>query len=858
MVATRTQEVGRRRTNLRLLTVGGLDRDEAAAVTPMTDSTDAPADGEAVATTARASAARRSRGLRLLTDAGDQPRARRATDVILLTLSTVGILLVGVAAIPEPGIFQAATRFARALPDALTGLWQLLADLPMLWALVVLGVALKRRKAKVGRDMVLAILVGFVLWLVVARAVSGAWPELQELVRNAQPPPAFPPARLGIPTALLVTASPHLVRPARRLGYVIITLASIALVALEASSVMGVAAALLTAAASAAIIHLLFGSSAGRPTVDDVRFALADLKVDVTELGAADRQDAGFFAVGACDADGSELIVKLYGRDAHDAALVSTVWRTIWLRRPGSPVGFGRLRQVEHEALLTLLAAQAGIPTDSVVTAGATATDDAVLVLRRTGTLLVEGDRYRDATAIPGPVFTGADAAARMHELWQVLETLHANGITHGQLDADHLLIDDGRLGLVNFRGATVSPTVDQLRSDDAQLFITSIGLVGPEIATQALLEHRCVSEVEALLPYLQPTALTADQRRMTKVLGLELDDLRAALAEASGVEAPPLVQMRRFTFGSVMRIALPALAAVMLLSAFAGFDLDAFVQSLQDAVWWLVLIGFVVAQLPRIGQAVSTLGAAPVPLPLGPVYALQLAVSYVNLAIPTAAARIAVNVRFFQRQGVPATTAVATGALDGVSGFIVQALLLGSLLLFSGLSLDVDVGDAASAAVRIVWMLAVVLAIVVLVIMAVPRLRRSVLEMVRRTIHEAFTVLRGLRSLRRLVMLFGGNLGAELLFALALGVFVEAFGYSVGLHELLFINLTVSLLAGIVPVPGGVGVTEGGLIFGLTSFGVPQEAAFAAVLLYRFATFYLPPVWGFFSLRWLERNRYL
>ena len=64
--------------------------------------------------------------------------------------------------------------------------------------------------------------------------------------------------------------------------------------------------------------------------------------------------------------------------------------------------------------------------------------------------------------------------------------------------------------------------------------------------------------------------------------------------------------------------------------------------------------------------------------------YALQLAISYVNLAIPTAAARIAVNVRFFQRQGVPPGAAVATGALDGVSGFIVQAILLSTLLLFS------------------------------------------------------------------------------------------------------------------------------------------------------------------------------
>ena len=805
-----------------------------------------------------AMASRIRRGLRLFSSSDDQPRARRATDVVLLTISFVGIVFVGLIAVPEPGFSRAITSLLTALPTAMDGMWQIFGDLPALWALVVLVGAFARGRAKVGRDMVFAIVVGVVLWLVLGRVVTGAWPEMRALLGDVAPPAVFPPARLGVPAALLITASPHLVRPARRFGYVVIVLGSIATVALGASSSLGVAASLLSAAGAAAIVHLAVGSSAGRPSLDDVRFALADMKIDITELGVADRQDAGNFAVAARTADGGELIVKLYGRDAYDAALVSTVWRTIWLRQPGSPVGLGRLRQVEHEALMTLLAAQAGIATDSVVTAGATATDDALLVLRRTGTPLVPPDRFRDVDVAPDPILADADARSRLRELWHLLTTLHDNGLVHGVLDEEHLIVDDGQLGLVQFRSAAVAPTPAQLRSDDAQLFVTSIGLVGLELALEGLLDQRTVEEIEELLSYLQPTALTADQRRMMKVLDIDLDDLRSDVAAAAGVEAPPLVQMRRFTFGTVMKVALPALAVVMLLSALAGFDFEEFLDSLREAAWWLVSIGFVIAQLPRVAQAVSTLGAAPVPLPLGPVYALQLAISYVNLAIPTAAARIAVNVRFFQRQGLPATTAVATGALDGVSGFIVQAMLLGSLLLFGGMSLDVDVAGPASAAIRIAWMVAVVLAIVIVVILVIPRLRRYVLGGVRKTVSEAVAVLRGLRSLRRLVMLFGGNLVAELLFALALGVFVQAFGYSLALHELLFINMAVSLLAGLLPVPGGVGVTEGGLIFGLTSFGVPQEVAFAAVILYRISTFYTPPIWGFFSLRWLERNRFL
>jgi uncharacterized protein (TIRG00374 family) len=798
------------------------------------------------------------RGLRLWASATGQPRARRATDVVLLTMSSFGILIAALLAVPEPGFSKSITSFLLAFPTALEGLWQVLSDLPAVWATFVLVAAFVRGRAKVGRDMILAILVGLTLWLILGRLVTGAWPEMHRLFSDVAPPPVFPPARLGIPAALLITASPHLVRPARRFGYAILTLGSIATVALGASSPLGAATSLLSAGAAAAIVHLMVGSSAGRPSLDDVRFALADMNVDIVELGVADRQDAGNFAVAARAADGGDLIVKLYGRDAYDAALVSTVWRTIWLRQPGSPVGLGRLRQVEHEALMTLLAAQAGIATDSVVTAGATATDDALLVLRRTGTQLIPSDRYSDPDAPPEPIVDGAEASERLRELWGLLNVLHDSGIVHGQLDEEHVVIDDGRLGLVQFRAATVAPTPAQVRSDDVQLFVTSIGLFGHDLALEGLLEHRSVEQIEALLPYLQPAALTADQRQAMKVLDVDLDDLRTEVATAAGVDAPPLVQLRRFTFGSVMRVALPALAVLMLVSALAGFDFDEFVDSLQDAAWWLVLVGFIVAQLPRVAQAVSTLGAAPVPLPLGPVYALQLAISYVNLAIPTAAARIAVNVRFFQRQGLPATTAVATGALDGVSGFIVQAMLLGSLLLFSGLSLDVDVAGPASAAVRIVWMVAIGLAIAFVVILAVPRLRHLVLGAVRKTVTEAIDVLRGLRSPRRLVMLFGGNLAAELLFATALGVFVQAFGYSLAFHELLFVNMAVSLLAGIVPIPGGVGVTEGGLIYGLTAFGVPAEAAFATVILYRISTFYTPPIWGFISLRWLERNRYL
>ena len=48
------------------------------------------------------------------------------------------------------------------------------------------------------------------------------------------------------------------------------------------------------------------------------------------------------------------------------------------------------------------------------------------------------------------------------------------------------------------------------------------------------------------------------------------------------------------------------------------------------------------------------------------------------------------------------------------------------------------------------------------------------------------------------------------------------------------------------------------GLIAGLTAAGVPQDQAVAAVLIERFCTAYLTPIWGWATLVWLRHNDYV
>ena len=109
-----------------------------------------------------------------------------------------------------------------------------------------------------------------------------------------------------------------------------------------------------------------------------------------------------------------------------------------------------------------------------------------------------------------------------------------------------------------------------------------------------------------------------------------------------------------------------------------------------------------------------------------------------------------------------------------------------------------------------------------------------------------------------RLVRLLGANVATQVLYALTLGASVRAFGADASLADLLLVNTGVSLLGGLVPIPGAIGVAEAGLTAGLTAVGVPPSAAMAAALVHRMATYYLPPVWGWFALRWLGRRGYV
>jgi di/tricarboxylate transporter/uncharacterized membrane protein YbhN (UPF0104 family) len=771
-----------------------------------------------------------------------QPRARRGTDVVLLVPALLGLVL-AIAAYPPSSLEQSLETFLAGLPGWLDPVWGFLSDLLWLWALVLVAIASVRVRLVVVAQALAALVLGALLALWATRLATGSWPELADAIFGTSRAPRFPATRVAEATAVLVTVGPHLSRPVRTFGRWLLLLGLLS--AAISTTPLGTFAAAMIAVAAAAAIRLASGTSVGRPGLDDVAAGLAQLGIRPRTLEEAERQVAGVFHIRSVDEGGQPLLVKVYGRDAYDTQLVARVWRRLWYRGAGPPIRFGRLEAAEHEAFVTLLVRNGGLASREVVTAAATIDDDALLVLRGEARPLASLERAELVDAL-------------LRAAWDALNRMDELRIAHQQIDAETVAVIDGDVGFIDFGAATVAPTDLQLATDRAQLFLTTASLAGGERAIRAGIDALGADGLATLLPYLQSAAFTTSLRQALERAEVDVDELRERAAQAVGVEPPELAKLRRVSVRALVQIALFGFASYTILDAAAGVDWGDVASTIRDASWGWIAFGLVVAQLPRLSQALSTLGSVPTSMPYGPVYAMQLATGYMNVALPSNLARMAVNIRFFQRQGLTAPTAVASGVIDSLAGTSVQALLLCTLLIFSESSLPLEFPVPSGGFRILLWILLAALAVSVVTLVIVRRLRDTIMERIRRWWPDVRATLVALRASHKLALLLLGSLATELLFAIALGLFARSFGAHVNLAELLVINISVSLLASFIPVPGGIGVVEFGLTIGLSSAGMTPETAIAAVLLYRIATYYLPPTWGFPAMLWLQRSRYL
>jgi uncharacterized protein (TIRG00374 family) len=788
-----------------------------------------------------------SHGIQVFSAPSDAPRVRWRTDLISAGFTTALLAFLIIVAGHGSSFDRNTLEFIGDLPGWLLWLGQAAYVVGVLYSLgLVIGVGFfARDRLELLRDMLLAAVLSVIIVIVLTAWLDGRWPELAffDLQDTRETFPAF---FVTMATAIQAAASPHLTAPMRKIGWTFILSAAIASVFGGVTTVSDAIGAVLVGLISAALVRYVFGTTAGLPSTNRIRAGLVDLGVPVGDLRYMDEQPVAAIVLEGTSPDGTPLLVGGLGRDSWGSRRWTRLWRAAWYQDQGAQYGSDRRQQVEHEALVMLIAHKGGVSVPTLVTVGMTGRDDAMLVSERLDHMLEDVD-YDDVDD------------EMLDAIWEQLGKLHAAGLSHGSIDAIHIWLgSSGAPALLGFSESVIHPTDDQQHDDVAALLVTTSLIVGDDRAISAARRSLGDDALAATLPMLQSAALTGRLRSRAKKQKLKIKDLRTETATALGTDVPEAEQLTRVTWKSVLMIVFVGFAAYTLIGGLAEVGFDTIVDTLADARWGLVLIGLVLAASTNWTDAISLKAVSPKPVPVGVTTVEQFAIGFVNIAVPSAAGRVATNARYFQKFGINPVTSTATGAVTGFVGFLAQAILIVLTILVGAGSIDFSEMQGGGGAIRFLVMAIVVFVAVSAIALAVPKWRHWTEDKVRKPLSQIGDAFKMVKNPKTAVTALGASMGTEILYGAGFAMCVLAVGGSVSLGEAIFINVTVSLFAGLMPVPGGIGVSEAGMTAGLTAVGVESDVAVAAVLVYRLISYYLPPLWGYFSLRWLSKHDYL
>ena len=583
--------------------------------------------------------------------------------------------------------------------------------------------------------------------------------------------------------------------------------------------------------------HVAFGVASNRPTGTDVAASLIRCGLHLTRLElvesapSAGRRYAGWGPKGPMD-------IHVLDRDSFGTAASRRLLRRLRLRGPSARGPSLTVRgAVEHQALMAMAVAKAGVRAPELLAAAEVGPFAAVLAYRPAEGSALDESGSQD--------LSDTDLAA----FWHLLDLLQRAQIAHRGLSADSLLLDEHGAASLRETGTGDIAAADlSLRIDVAQFLTTMALLVGPYRAVVSGVSSLGSQTIVKALPLLQTVAMGASTRsalRAHKGLLRRVRELVLELAPEGEPSEP--IELRRLTPRTLLTVLGGGIAAYLLLTQLAQVNIG---QVLADAQWgWAVaVLGF--TGLTITGASLVITGAVPAKLSFVRTYLTQLAVAFSGLVAPSAIGNIALNLRYLQRAGVDPAVAGGSVGLAQLAQFSSYFLLL---LLSSVLA---GTGPQASFTPPLPAVIGLIVVVALLVLtLTVPAGRRLVigrfLPVVRRVVPRVVAIF---QDPRKVMTLFSGALLLDMSFVAALTCATRAFGATPTIASVAVVYFAGAIIGSAVPTPGGLGGVEAALSAGLVAVGLNPGIAVSSVLLFRLCTYWLPIPFGWASLSYLQR----
>ena len=586
-----------------------------------------------------------------------------------------------------------------------------------------------------------------------------------------------------------------------------------------------------------ALIVLVVGTPALEVPLDAAARLLARRGHTVTSFTVLEPAGPGPLVL-AATTEGSEpkIIVEMYGQNQRSGGALRQMWRWLSFRSEEFvPLHASMRRAVEHRALMGIAIGDLGIASSKPL---------AVSALERGWALYAH-------SAPRGVAVDESSPDELATKIWNGLQILHENQISHGDLRIAEIRADDGNALFGGFSNSELGASDAQMQSDVAQLLISTSSLFGKDRAVRIAIDTLGADIVVTAAGRLTKSAIPSRLLRSVPDSRGIMKSVREEVVRQTDTDKIQTEQVTRFTRNQIIQLVL-LIGLVYVAYPFIS-AVPTFVTELGSANWWWALLGLAVSALTYVGAAAALWACASGLVSFKNLTIMQVANTFAATTTPAGVGGLALSVRFLQKGGLGAVRATAAVALQQSVQVITHLSLLVFFSVVAGTSADLAhfVPDPT-----VLYLIAGVALGIVGTVLFVPTLRRWLRNAVRPQLKEVFGELGDLaKDPKRFSIIVLGCAATTLGAALALWASIEAFGGGTTFVTVTVVTMIGGTLASAAPTPGGVGAVEAALIGGLAAFGLPASVAVPSVLLYRVLTCWLPVFCGWPTLRWLTKK---
>lgn len=415
------------------------------------------------------------------------------------------------------------------------------------------------------------------------------------------------------------------------------------------------------------------------------------------------------------------------------------------------------------------------------------------------------------------------------------------------------MLIDEaGKPWVIDYGFAEVASSRTHRLMDIAEFLMSTALVTTPERTIKAARQVLGKDSVLAAAPYVQMAVFsgaTTTLARNNKHVYKALRELLANMAGENGeIEE---VKVQRVSLKMLFNLTLLGIFMLVVIPQFKQFR-GAFEALDGINNWWLLPI-LAASALTYVSAALSLVSLAPIPLGVRRTLLVQVASSYASKALPSGLGGAALFVRFLRREGMDVSSGTALMVGQRLIGAVMFFVPLGALLVLQGESVRELFHIKIDPIVVYVVLGVLALAAVLLIVHA--KLRMQALQAINNVKNELQELAGSPRELM-LSALF--SFGTTAAYVFALWFALQAVGVHLNLLAVIIVYATATLLGTASPAPGGLGAFEVAMVAALIGMRVPHGDAYAAVILYRLATYWAPIPFGFLAYQLSEKKRIL